>query len=227
MRLLSVLLLVYFFSPCSSQNELIRLGTVEEVNARTKATNGQPLLIVQNIVYAVPPDCFCNRDADNNASQRDSGKDDLARNRDNQSSDRAADSDDLGRSSSGQNADRDLATDFIYREDSGSSEGRGSGNDDANRDSGVANADRKSAGDAKGRNLGNAAKGRNSGNAANGRNANSAKLGRNFTTVHTVPSCLKAKDSCSIEVLGFHPKARIEYFDKVESIKAVEMVIKF
>lgn len=236
MRLISVLLLVYLFSPCSSQKELIRLGTVEEINVNTKATNRQPLLVVQNIVYAIPADCFCNRDAGNNDSQRNSGKDDLARHQKNQSADREADSDGLG---------RNLGTDFIYREESSFNEGRDSGGDDSNRDLDVANSDRKLSGDADGRNLGNAANsrnsgnaadnrnsgnaaiGRNSGNAADGRESNSDNLARNFTTVHTNPACVKVKDSCSIEVIGFHPKAKIEYFDKIESRKAVEMVIKF
>ena len=236
MRIISVLFLVYLFFPCFAQGELIRLGTLEEINVSEKATNSRPLLVVQNIVYSIPDDCFCNRDADKDISQRDSGKDDSGRNQDNQTANRASDSDESDRNASGQQAGRNLGTDFIYREENSSGEGRDNGNDDADRDAGIANSDRNAGGDsdgrnagsdAKNRNAGNAAKGRSAGNAANGRDANSDNLARNFATVHTIPSCLKAKDSCTIEVLGFHPKARIEYFDKIESIKAVEMVIKF
>ena len=69
--------------------------------------------------------------------------------------------------------------------------------------------------------------GRNAGNAANTRNASKDHLGRSFATARSVPRCSKVKDSCSIEILGFHPKANIEYFDRIESIKAKDMVIVF
>lgn len=236
MKIALILLLVHLFSPCFSQAELIRLGTLEDINVTEKATNEQPLLVVQNIVYAIPAECFCNRDASNNSSQRNSGKDDLARNQESRSTDREGDSDDLGRNSSGDQSNRDLGTDFIYREEGDSSADRKSGNDESTRASNVASSGRQSAGDTKGRNQGSAADGRRSGNATDGRNSGGAsddrdsssdKLGRNFTTVHTIPACARVKESCSIKIFGFHPKVNVKYFDRVESIKAVEMTIEF
>ena len=228
--------LICLFSFGFSQHQLTRLGTAEEIDIKVEATNAQPLLLVQNVVYAIPVDCFCNRDLGDAASGRISGKDDSGRDKDNRNADRNADADkssrnsgkdDSGRNTGEDKSGRNLGTDFIYRDSADDGEERSRGDDDSDRDSAVFGASRNADTSNAGRKSDSDTNGRNSGNAANGRNASRDNLERSFATAYTAPSCHKVANSCSIQILGFHPKANVEYFDKVESIKANNMVIQF
>lgn len=227
MKIILTLLILHCGFSVFSQGQLERLGTVAEINARAEATNIQPLLVVQNVVYAIPEDCFCKRSQSDHGSGRGSGDDDSGRNKDSKNTDRNAGNDDTSRNSGGDESGRNLGTDFIYREVDDSNNGRNSGSDDSSRRSDSANTGRRSDSANAERKSAGASDGRESGNAANGRDASGDNLGRSFATSFISPACSKKKDSCSIEITGFHPKAKMEYFDKVESIKAVEMVIPF